>query len=108
VKTERVYYHCDQCGNRASEKAIYREGQWREIRFGHVGEGEGDVRQVCSYECARLLLADIIKNLLDNDEELEADSRPVVMKEIVDALKKGSKPWEPSGEDDEEDDEEDE
>jgi hypothetical protein len=103
VRTERIYYHCDQCGNRASEKATYREGQWREIRFGHIDDEGGDIRQVCSFECARLLLADIIKNLLDNDEELEADSRPVVMKEIIVALKKGSKPWEPSEED--EDDE---
>lgn len=99
MRFERVHYRCDQCGNKASERVVHREGQWREIRFGHIDDEEGDVRQMCSFECARLLLADIIKNLLDNDEELEADSRPIVMKEIIDALKKGSKPWEPSEED---------
>lgn len=90
MKTKHVHYRCDQCGNKATDRTI-DDHKWREIRFGQVDDKEPDVRQVCSYECARLLLADIIKNLLDNDEDLE--DRRSVEEKIVDALKKGSKPW---------------
>lgn len=45
MKTERVDYRCDQYGNRASETAVHREGQWREIRFGYIDDDESDVRK---------------------------------------------------------------
>ncbi|HYX22472.1 MAG TPA: hypothetical protein VFA98_16630 [Thermoanaerobaculia bacterium] len=99
MRTKQVHYRCDQCGNKASERTIHREGQWREIRFGHIDDEESDVRQVCSFECARLLLADIIKNLCDNDEGLE--DRKSVEEKIINALKRGSKPWQNRCEEDE-------
>lgn len=69
-KLVRVRYRCDSCGNKATESQTWDRGsQWLTVRCRNLHQtDQGDLRYACSYVCARKLLADMMKNLKENDE----------------------------------------
>lgn len=79
MKKVTVQYICDECGSKAKSydsTVLGRESQWRRIIFGGLRYSSitPDIRHACSYKCARAILADMIKNLRDNDDRAEDGS----------------------------------